>query len=62
MKVQARIEKELFRAIDNTEKTKKEHHSAEILQNAERIKVLTWVLSDLDEDLDYFISKHKKWI
>lgn len=52
MKVQARIEKELFRAIDNINRNKEYMTSETRLIQDERIKVLTWVLSDLDRDLD----------
>ena len=55
MKVQARVEKELFRAVNKTKKLKLGYSSSDILEkleNAERKKVLTWILSDLDRDLD----------
>jgi len=52
MKVRARIEKELFRAVDIKDKLKLKPSSSDILMNKERIKVLTWILSDLDKDLD----------
>jgi len=53
MKVQARIEKELFRAQERYEHMKSSSTRIEnLIRTAEKIKVLTWVLSDLDKDLD----------
>lgn len=51
MKVQTKIEKELFRATDTKNKLN-DYMPIYTLVNAERIKVLTWILSDLDKDLD----------
>ncbi len=54
MKVQARVEKELFRAKDKVSNTKETQRFL-LVSIAERIDVLEWVLSDLDNDLDEFI-------
>ncbi len=52
MKVQARVEKELFKAVDKKETLKNGYSASDVLENAERIKVLKWVLSDKIDDLD----------
>ncbi len=51
MKKQARIEKNLFEAI-NKENSLNGYSASDVLENAERIKVLKWVLSDKINDLD----------
>lgn len=51
MKVQEMVEKELFRAT-NTKNKLNDYMPIYTLVNAERIKVLTWVLSDLGKALD----------
>jgi len=53
MKVKARIEQALFKAIDEKEKLKKSFTSSNILKNDERIKVLEWVLSDKIDELHF---------
>jgi len=56
MKVKARIEQALFKAIDEKGKLKNTLSLSNILKNDERIKVLEWVLSDKIDEL-YFIGE-----
>ncbi len=52
MKVQAKIEKELSKAIDRKDNLKEHMTTENILMNYERIKVLEWILSITNKDLD----------
>ncbi len=51
MKTQESVERELFRATYRKSKLNDDMPIYSMV-NAERIKILEWILSDLDKDLD----------
>jgi len=52
MKIQEKIEQNLFKAINRKEILNLKSSGLDIIRNKERIKVLEWVLSDKIDDLD----------